>query len=53
MSRSTVIIDACLAITFGNAEALNVLTGLRLHRVAIAQRAVGEVTAPPAVGGSR
>lgn len=48
MVQGTVVIDACLAITFGNASALRVLSGLRVHRVVIAERAVAEVTRPPA-----
>ena len=48
MERNTIVIDACLAITFGNAQLLKLLTGLRLHRVAIARRALDEVTGPPA-----
>lgn len=48
MVQGTVVIDACLAITFGNVDALAIVSGLRLHRVVIAERAAGEVTRPPA-----
>ncbi|MCX6069417.1 MAG: hypothetical protein NTU91_00955 [Chloroflexi bacterium] len=48
MAGNTVILDACLVITFGNAEALDTIAGLRLHHVAIACRAAGEVLWPPA-----
>lgn len=44
MQRSTIIIDACLAITHGNARALDLVIDLRCHDVTIAQRAMKEVT---------
>lgn len=50
MNGGTVVIDACLAITFGNAGALDVVSQLRLHRVVIARRAFGEILREPALG---
>lgn len=44
----TVVLDACLAITFGNAGALDLVTGIERYDVVIASRAIGEVTRPPA-----
>jgi len=46
--RSTVVLDACLAITFGNARALGVVTEMAAHHVVLAGRAHGEVLRPPA-----
>lgn len=43
-----IVIDACLTITFGNVQALDMLTGLRRCRLTIAQRAAAEVTRDPA-----
>jgi predicted nucleic acid-binding protein len=44
----TVIIDACLVISFGNAGALHIIEALRTHRVVMASRAHDEVRKPPA-----
>src|SRR5258708_11343858 len=44
----TLIVDACQLITFGNANALTVVTSLRLHRIVVGARAAGEVTSDPA-----
>jgi len=44
----TVVLDACLAITFGNADALHVIMDLTRYRVTIASRAIAEVLRPPA-----
>lgn len=48
MAALTVVLDACIAITFGNADALDVVADLRSHSVVIAHRAAGEVSRPPA-----
>jgi hypothetical protein len=48
VSRNTLLLDACLAITFGNADRLGLLTNLRRHRIAIPPVALGEVQKPPA-----
>lgn len=40
--------DACLAITFGNASRLDVLTNLSGYRITISARALSEVLKPPA-----
>jgi hypothetical protein len=42
-----VIADACLFITFGNADVLGLLTELRAHRVLVSGRSLMEVTRPP------
>jgi predicted nucleic acid-binding protein len=44
------VIDACLAITFGNVGRLEVLTQLVRHRVVISARALAEIRRPPASG---
>lgn len=44
----TLLIDACLGITFGGSGQLGILTGLRRHRVAIAATALAEIRRPPA-----
>jgi len=44
----TVVLDACLAITFGNAHALHLITDLTRYQVTIASRALEEVLRPPA-----
>ena len=44
----TVVLDACLAITFGNARALHLVTDLARYRLTIASRAFEEVLRPPA-----
>jgi len=46
--RPTLVLDACMAITFGNAGALDFITDSSRYRVTIASRAVGEVVRPPA-----
>lgn len=48
MSKRDLILDACLAITFGNRRRLDLLAGLRDRRVLIADRARVEVLRPPA-----
>lgn len=48
MSRNTLLLDACLAITFANVDRLDLLTDLRRHRVAIGPLALAEVRKPPA-----
>jgi predicted nucleic acid-binding protein len=45
---STVILDACLIITFGNVGELEVIASLQAYRVAIGSRSRGEVTRSPA-----
>lgn len=42
------VVDACVVITFGNADALDVITRLRRHEVGVCPRVVDEVTKPPA-----
>lgn len=42
------MLDACLVITFGNIESLDIVASLGSHRIAIASRAAGEVRRPPA-----
>lgn len=44
----TLVLDACLVITFGNADALELVTGIEGYEVVIASRAIGEVRRPPA-----
>lgn len=44
----TILLDACLAITFGNAQRLDLITDLSTHRAAIGARARREVVKPPA-----
>jgi predicted nucleic acid-binding protein len=48
VSRETLLLDACLAITFGTADRLALLTELQRYRVAIPPHALGEVRRPPA-----
>lgn len=48
MNRGVLVLDACLAITFGNVGRLDLVAGLRAHRVVIAARAAAEVRRPPA-----
>lgn len=43
-----VVVDACVVITFGNADALDVITRLQRHEVGVCPRVVNEVTKPPA-----
>ena len=50
MNGGTVVIDACLAITFGSAGALDVVSKLSLHHVAMAKRAFGEILKQPTLG---
>lgn len=49
MPGSTLVLDACIAITFGNSGALDVITGLAAHDLVIAGRAHAEILRPPAV----
>lgn len=48
MPERPVVLDACLVITFGSENRLDLLTGLSTRRVAIAGRAEEEVVRPPA-----
>lgn len=48
MPDRPVILDTCILITFGNADALDVLTQLGIHTVATCPRVVREVVKPPA-----
>lgn len=48
MLRSTIVVDTCIAITFGNAEAISVVADLAAHNVVLAARAHGEITSEPA-----
>jgi len=45
---STIILDACLVITFGNAEVLSIITELSKHDLSIPKTVVSEVQRPPA-----
>ncbi len=47
---NTLVLDACVAITFGNAARLDLLTGMAGWRVAIGARARVEVARDPAAG---
>ncbi len=49
MTGNTIVLDACLVITFGNVEAFEIVAQLRRHRVTISRRAAAEVTRPPAL----
>lgn len=49
MAPRHVVLDTCLVITFGNAEALQVISELQAHEVVTCPRVVREVTRPPAV----
>ena len=42
------ILDTCILITFGNADALDVLTQLEIHPVVTCPRVIAEVVKPPA-----
>jgi predicted nucleic acid-binding protein len=48
VTRTTLLLDACIAITFGTADRLDLLTDLRRYRVAISPLALQEVRKPPA-----
>lgn len=48
MERSTLVLDACVLITFGNAGALDVLLGLSRHALVAPLRVIGEIVRPPA-----
>lgn len=48
MAKRALLLDACLAITFGQEERLDLLTGLPSRRVVIGERARREVERPPA-----
>jgi hypothetical protein len=47
---NTLVLDACVAITFGNAARLDLVTGMAGWRVAIGARARVEVARDPAAG---
>jgi hypothetical protein len=47
-SPPTLVLDACLVITFGNAGRLDLVTDLTRYRVTVSSRATREVTRPPA-----
>jgi hypothetical protein len=47
---NTLVLDACVAITFGNAARLDLITGLAAYRVAIGARARAEVARDPTAG---
>jgi hypothetical protein len=46
----TLVLDACVAITFGNIARLDLLTGIAGYKVAIGARARTEVSREPATG---
>lgn len=48
MPDRPIVLDACLVITFGSEERLDLLTGLSSRRIVVAERAKGEVVRPPA-----
>lgn len=48
MAKLALILDACIAITFGEQERLDLVWGLESRRVIIAERAREEVMLPPA-----
>lgn len=48
MSGDTLVVDACLGITFGSAGRLELLTRLGGYRVVIGARALAEIRRPPA-----
>jgi len=48
MKEAALVVDACILITFGNASALDLITGIQRYRVATSARVVVEVSQPPA-----
>lgn len=49
MPSNTIILDACLIITFGNVGKLSIVTELGRYNLAVAATTIGEVKRPPAV----
>lgn len=47
MSRQPLVLDACLVITFGSTERLDLLIDAPVERVVVAARVFAEVTRPP------